>query len=151
MNRQQTIRFWDKVCKTETCWVWMGSLSINGYGRFNIDGRNTLAHRAIYFHTNPSADQSLLVCHKCDNKRCVNVAHMFLGTVSDNAKDMVSKGRNFVPGLKGEESPVSKLTESQAYSILEDTDTSNTVLAEQFGVGQNQIGRIRARKAWKHL
>lgn len=75
------------------CWEWTGRTNELGYGRLIVDGKETRAHRAMYFMLHPDADRSLVVMHKCDNPRCVNPDHLQLGTVKDNVKDMHRKGR----------------------------------------------------------
>lgn len=86
-------RFFDKVDKTDGCWVWKGSRSSYGYGQFNIGDVCHLAHRVsceIHFGPIPPGLQAL---HKCDNPPCVNPAHLYIGTALDNALDRVDKER----------------------------------------------------------
>lgn len=84
------------------CWLWIGQYQCNGYGvisRFkNKKGRkNVMAHRAAYEIYNGEIKEGLLVCHKCDNRLCVNPKHLFLGTAQDNTNDMIFKGRQVTP------------------------------------------------------
>lgn len=93
-------RFDEKVVRIPEvgCWVWMGAIRGRGYGSFHVgtksDRKNMGAHRVAWFMRHghlPASDVD--VCHECDNPLCVNPAHLFLGTRSDNMKDCGSKGR----------------------------------------------------------
>lgn len=87
-------RFWAKVQKTETCWLWTAGATTKGYGYFCPTRPNKVyAHRYSWELVNGAIPTGLLVCHTCDNPPCVNPSHLFLGTVRDNAIDMSLKGR----------------------------------------------------------
>lgn len=75
------------------CHEWTGRKNESGYGRIIVNGKETRAHRAMYFMHHPQADRSLVVMHSCDNPSCINLAHLSLGTVRDNMLDMHRKGR----------------------------------------------------------
>src|SRR5438094_246049 len=87
-------RFFSKIRKTDTCWLWAGAISRSGYGQMFINGRNTLPHRYIFEQTYGPIPTGLFVCHSCDTKHCVNPEHLFLGNNSDNVLDSANKGRH---------------------------------------------------------
>lgn len=83
-------------CLQEDCWLWIGGTVKGGYGRFRLDGRMALAHRAAWELFKGSIPEGMFVLHNCpagDNAACVNPSHLWLGTQQDNIADMVKKGR----------------------------------------------------------
>lgn len=89
-----------------------------------------------------------VIMHKCDNTRCVNPAHLSLGTVQDNNQDRDDKGRQ----AKGEKHGRTKLTEAQVKEIRElSPGLSQRQLSDQFGVARQVIAQILQRKIWKHV
>lgn len=99
---QQTDRFWKKVRKTDTCWLWLTGTCKDGYGKFAITTpRGTKpkqihvrAHRLSWELVNGPADPALVTMHSCDVPACVNPAHLTMGTQADNRIDCGLKCRN---------------------------------------------------------
>ena len=77
----------------EKCWSWGGAGKGNGYGNINIMGRTTGAHRVSYQIFVGDIPDGMDVCHKCDNRWCVNPAHLFVASRAVNMQDMKLKGR----------------------------------------------------------
>lgn len=148
-----THRFWESVDKRGPggCWLWTGHRSKRGYGKFWA-GRSLLAHRvsAALDYRNPVGQE---VCHECDNPPCVNPAHLWVGTHSDNMRDAVAKGRH-KSGLRGrdfsgERHGGAKLTAAQALEIYRRGATEWAAdLAAEYGVASRAVRRILNGKQW---
>jgi len=144
-------RFWSKVDKSDghgpngDCWVWTSETIKQGYGRFWMKGGPILAHRAsILLSEGKMPDQDVL--HKCDNPKCVRPDHLFLGSHSDNMKDMIEKERQ----RRGDSSPVAVVNSQQVQEIRSSKET-NAYLAKVYGIDSSQISRIRNHKSWSHV
>jgi len=148
-------RFWAKVNKKSsgTCWEWTATLNAKGYGLFGIEGRMRLAHRISWFLNSAKHPGALSVLHKCDNPRCVNPEHLFLGTQADNMKDMDKKGRRINPIVIGSKNPFSKLTEPSVRVIKRclQIRVKGNFLAKLFRVGKTNISQISNNHTWKHV
>lgn len=144
-------RFNEHVTPTNkrTCWEWEGNLFPTGYGVFSIRRKTIGAHRASWRLYNGDIPDDLQVLHKCDNRKCVNPYHLYLGTIEDNMRDKVERGRS----LKGEDVPTSVLTKKQVKEIrkLYRQGVVQTELAKRYGVHQGTISGIVLKKTWKHI
>lgn len=143
-------RFWLKVWKTETCWLWTLACDQKGYGRSFYKGRLMRAHRLAWILTVGDIPDGLFVCHHCDVPTCVNPDHLFLGTAADNSADMSQKGRFKVPGFRGEDAPSSILTTAQVIEAYESNE-SGVRTARRLGVSPSAISLIRKGKNWGHV
>ena len=142
----------DKVRMTniETCWPWTGTVEFRGYGTLRVEGIKTKAHRIVRSLIFGAIESGLYVCHHCDNRRCVNPWHLFLGTAKDNIQDMYSKGRQ--NPSHGEAHASAKLTEFQVRTIRSESEsTSARDLAARYNVTPTLIRYIVSGKIWKHV
>lgn len=94
-----------------------------------------------------------MVCHHCDNPRCVNPKHLFLGTYKDNRIDCIQKGRANLPTGAQHHHSAAKLTESDAkeIKILLSKGYKHQIIAKQFDVCQPQISKINTGRQWSHI
>jgi hypothetical protein len=139
------------------CWGWSGSINNSGYGYFSCKGIQKAAHRYSYEKNIGPIPDGLWVLHKCDNPKCNNPEHLFLGDNSANTKDAYSKGRRQKIPIefmrRGKESHLSKLTEEEVICIkkLLSQGRTNTEIARLFGVTHGNISCIKLGQTWKHL
>lgn len=122
------------------CLNWTGSLfKGSGYGKITVDGKTRLAHRTAYEESNGPIPDALDVLHRCDNRRCIETDHHFLGTHQDNMRDRDLKERQ-----------ASALTREQVVAILADDRTHGEV-AQAFGTSYQNIVGIRGGRKWRHV
>ncbi len=148
-------RFWSKVDSSggpTACWIWKGTRNPYGYGTF-MTSRNVMAHRVSWgLWMGEPPPSNLFVCHRCDNRPCVNPAHLFLGTAADNNWDMVRKGRWRGGSKPGSLHPSSKLTFETATAARQMWSDGRPVraIAAELGVSVPTIYRVLRRQAWKY-
>lgn len=144
-------RFNAKFIKDELsgCWLWVGSVSRLGYGKFSIGRFMYVAPRLSLAIAGRAPGSEEFACHTCDNPRCVNPDHLFVGTRQDNIIDMHQKGRAAI----GERMPTAKLTANLVREIrsLRGVGHTQKSLAIRFGVGQMTISRIVRGQMWSHV
>jgi len=163
-----TERFWRRVEKTDSCWLWRGPLEKSGYGRFG-DGRNThgirSCHRISWLIHYGKPPLGMCVLHKCDVPNCVNPSHLWLGTNAENTLDRTRKRRsaswdrngsrtkpeNLVRGIdqwccKSCPEEVSAIRERYKYRSY-----TMCRLSAEFGLKVSTINKILKMVTWKHV
>lgn len=152
--------FWSKVTKAgrDECWEWTGRLCPKSYGYFDrSEGRakkwKERAHRQAWMLVNGSIPDGLHVLHKCDNRKCCNPRHLFLGTHLDNMQDKVRKGRQARnTHVRGEQQGNAVLTEAKVRRIRKLAGKmSQRKIAELVGIGQGHVSKVVNRVIWNHL
>jgi hypothetical protein len=147
LTPEQVERFWSKVDRrgNDDCWEWQGALYSNGWTTHFLPsgqyGASRIAY-ALYNNTDPGVME---VCHRCDNPRCVNPTHLFLGTRKDNMHDCHLKGRT----ARGEGHGRHKLTWQEVLSIRASEGTCRAV-GNWFNVSAATVCLIRNFKKWNH-
>ena len=118
-------RFWNKVNKLgfNDCWNWIGGSRGMGYGAFKINNKVIDSHRMSWILKNGEIEKGLYVLHTCDNRKCINPNHLFLGTHSDNMKDCANKKRLYSQSNVGKKklSEIKKLKYSRKIINKENT------------------------------
>lgn len=142
-------RFWEKVRKSDSCWEWIGSISKDGgYGVFHVSSeRPTVkSHRVSWEIANGCIPEGMLVCHRCDNPKCVRPDHLFLGNYLVNNRDMVQKERHGRMIFTAD-----KVRRLRAFHEKHPNHFSHQWIADFLGVAKPTITAILTRRNWKHV
>lgn len=148
-------RFWNtvEVGSRTDCWDWKGYIGSTGYGQvwrtLKRCGLSNKAHRWAWYLKNGPILDNMCVLHKCDNRKCVNPNHLFLGTAKDNAQDCTKKGR-YALGY-GENHLNSKLTAQQVMDMRDRYDAGGVTFAQlgrEYRIHEVTARNIIRRKHW---
>lgn len=130
------------------CWIWTGTKHRDGYGVMTV-GRGTQkrAHRVSFEEFTGPIPEGMIICHRCDTPLCVNPAHLFVGTHSDNAVDRESKSRRMI--ARGADHPNTKVSDAQCSDIRRLRSEGQTLgrIAEQFGISFQHVSAICREEA----
>ncbi len=147
LNIADYLRFTDKLLISDACWEWQSPGDQRHYPKFKLaPGKTIDSHRLSYMTLKGAIPEGLYVCHTCDNRRCSNPSHLFLGTAKDNAIDAHQKSRMTPPST-------TKLTEFQVAQIRRDLKQgkSHTAIALQYSVSRKTISNIANGYTWKQV
>lgn len=151
-HNQRWVAFWNEVRITSDdnlCWEWQGACDKDGYGNKTWQNKRNKTHHLAWSYPDYVIPSGMLICHSCDNRKCCNPKHLFLGTNQDNMSDMVAKNRQ----AKGEADGNAKLTAVQVREIRHRYALGNVYqyeLAAEYGVHLMTIAYIIRRITWKH-
>jgi HNH endonuclease len=148
------VRFARRFIKIDGCWLWTGSKTKAGYGKFQTGGKGGpyhLAHRFLYELAKGAIPKGAIVMHFCDNPSCVNPDHLSVGTHKDNTADMIAKGRHARVAPVGIKNGKAVLTEKEVRLIREYPNETHAALARHLGVAASTIRGVRSGRTWFHI
>lgn len=135
------------------CIVWTGYVEKTGYATMRFKGNRIKVHRASWIAHNGDIPDGLLILHKCDNRKCINPDHLFIGTQQDNMDDMKTKGRDNRVGVKGSKNHNTNIDEVDVKMIRQrfiDGESRKTLMCD-YQLGKTTLQSILSNKSWKHV
>jgi hypothetical protein len=131
-----------KKAGPDECWEWQGSLNGGGYGHLRVHRKDVIAHRMAYMLSNGPIEVGKRVCHTCDNRRCCNPVHLWIGTGKDNSMDAARKLRMH-----------SKYSVEDILKVKEllNQGLSTRAIAKRLSVGRDTVMKVQKGKTWAHL
>ena len=149
-------RISDKLMQSSSgCWIFTGRCNEYGYGLLDVNGTPRRVHRLVWEIEFGPIPNDLLVCHSCDNPKCCNPSHLFLGTHQDNSDDKWRKGRAVHTGdhCRGELNCNAILNEDSIKQIRELLlmGYTHSDIGDAFGVSRYTITDINRGKSWSWL
>ena len=140
---------WLKNPETD-CHEWQRSLDSDGYGeRIRVDGVRIRPHRYAYLRAHGAIPEGLMVLHRCDNRRCVNPNHLFVGTDTDNKVDMHQKARH-AHGIRQGNAKINE-TDVERIRDLHRCGVKQQDIAAHVGISQPAVSQVVLRKTWRHV
>ena len=128
------------------CRNWIGCLNNGNYGTILANGKMKLAHRVSYETFVGPIPDGKVVCHKCDNPKCINQDHLFIATQIENVADRNAKNRQ----AKGDRQGSAKLTQ-EIVRVIRESPLSLSGISTKYNISRSQAGRIRQRIYWQHV
>lgn len=146
LTENQLKSFWSKVntANSASCWEWKAALTSTGYGQFTVSGgKNWRAHRLAYELTKGPIPPGMVIMHSCDNRRCVNPAHLAAGTQKQNLIQMAIRNRK----------PTAVLTAEDVRECRERARSGETIqsIADSYSVKHVTISAAIRGRTWKHI
>jgi DNA-binding XRE family transcriptional regulator len=141
--------FWAHVKRADGCWLWTGNFDSHGYGSLQYEGQKVGAHRVAWELTHGVIPADMCVCHRCDNPKCVNPEHLWLGTKSENALDRHVKGRSRGPeGIRQHDARLNLQKAEDIRAAYATRRYTQRALGVRYGVAQQSIGKIVNGRMW---
>jgi hypothetical protein len=156
----------------KSCWEWQGFIMPNGYGRMSFKGKDQYVHRLSFAAFIGEIPKGKIICHSCDNRKCINPKHLWIGTFKENTQDACTKGK--MKGFsrkvhseesknkmrkphninrKGEKHPNAILDENKVKEIrnLFSQGLTRKEISEIFKITKNCVKDVVLRRSWKHI
>lgn len=158
LSERDIARFWSKVeiGNPDECWEWKAGNNGRGYGKFYVGGDGNpqrYAHRISWSLANGDIPEGLILCHKCDNPKCINPDHLFLGTQAENMQDASKKGRCKPSMAHGNSSGHNKIDEKDIPDVKKmiAEGVSLKTIADIYGVSKQSIFHIKTGRNWSWI
>lgn len=146
-------RFENKVenGNSASCWPWLGYINPKGYGEFWFEGESEPAHRVAYRLYVGPIPVGAFICHACDNRRCVNPAHLYAGSAATNNADRQLRGRRVY--ARGEAHKSARLTEADvlAIRIARRKGMTGAALCRTHRIASGTLWKLLTGRSWKHV
>lgn len=151
-SQEAEIFFWARVEIVEFgCWVWLRGTNRSGYGIMRLNNQHHICQRFAWLLTRGEIPNKLQVLHKCDNPPCVRPDHLFLGTMADNQRDKIEKGRQWRP--IGSLNVKAVLSPDDVLRIRSElvSGANRSAIAKKNNVSESTIYRIQSKNIWKSV